>query len=218
MSDGPIGGQPIAGRSASPNDAQDAPIDNTPTIVSVSARGTAAGWASANASAVVTRFAFPPEWEQHRQEAIRILRTLPDVLREAEEAFRTLDEVRRLGIGGNHLPESIADVPLAEEIITEAAVAGDALLAELNADSPHLSSIRIAARALRRVAQWTGAILRWMAEKGDRFLDEYLKQLAKPAAYVTAGAIGAKLLGLETSLHSLMGRMSALFAVLHIPL
>lgn len=167
--------------------------------------------------AASTRFAFPPEWEQDRQEAIRILRTLPGALRVAEEALRLLDEVRRRSIGGNHPPESIADVPAAEEIITEATVAGDALLTELSADSPHPSSVRIAARALRRVRQWTGAILRWMAEKGDRFLDDYLEQLAKPAAYVTAVVIGEKLLGVETSLHSIIGYMNVLFGLLHIP-
>ena len=163
-------------------------------------------------------FVFPPEWEERKQEAIRLLASLPQVLREADQALRLVEEMRRFSVGGNNPPEEIEALPPAEEIITEATVAGDALRAELTADQPHLSSIRVAARALKRVSGWVGAMARWVGQKADTFLDEYLKQLGKPAAYLTVGVIGARLTGVTTHLDSITTLVTHLLGSLHIPL
>ena len=153
-----------------------------------------------NVTATVTRFALPPEWDPDRREAIRLLTLLPQVLQKADQALRLVEEMRRFGVGGNNPPEDIEALPPAEEIITEATVAGDALLAELTADQPHLSWIHLAARALKRVGGWVATMARWVGRKADAFLDEYLKQLAKPAAYGTVAVISAALVGVTTHL------------------
>jgi len=116
---------------------------------------------SARAEGTLTRFAFPPEWEADRLEAIRILADLPQNIRDADAAFRLIEQLRqrsptadRHGIGGNHPPEWTEDLPSVEEVITEATVAREALLTELRSNQPHLASIRLASRALKRVGGW----------------------------------------------------------------
>ncbi|HSZ92480.1 MAG TPA: hypothetical protein VK822_24255, partial [Acetobacteraceae bacterium] len=172
---------------------------------------------SATATAV-PNFAFPIDWDADRRAAIRLLTLLPQVLQEADQALKLVQEMRRFSVGGNNPPQDIEALPPAEEIVTEATVAGGALLAELTTDQPHLSSIHLAARALKRVGGWLATMVSWLGRKADAFLDEYLKQLAKPAALATVGGVAAVLTGVTTHLDSITTLVTHLLGSLHIPL
>jgi hypothetical protein len=58
----------------------------------------------------------------------------------------------------------------------------------------------------------------WLGRKADAFLDEYLKQLAKPAALATVGGVAAVLTGVTTHLDSITTLVTHLLGSLHIPL
>lgn len=152
-------------------------------VAAPAAAATAIG--TARAEATVVRFSFPPELEADRQEAIRLLQGLPQNVQDFERALRLIDELRRdppVRRGHNGPPEEIDALPPAEEIVTEATVAADALLTELTADQPHLSSIKLGERALRRVAGWLGTAIAWVAGKADLFSCEFVKALGKTTA------------------------------------
>jgi hypothetical protein len=154
-------------------------------------------------TAVLTRYSFPPEWGAERQQAIQLLADLNRAIREVEPALKLVEDIRHWaadhpGIGHNQPPEQVEALPTVNEIVTEATVAADALLAELASDQPHLSSIRLASRALSRVAGWIEAVGVWGAKKADLFLDEFVKQSGKRAADATWVFIGAKLAGVTT--------------------
>ena len=59
-------------------------------------------------------------------------------------------------------------------------------------------------------ADWIGTVCAWTGKKAEAFLDEYLKQLAKPAVIATAAVIGAKLLGLQPILASIIAHVFSL--------
>ena len=219
----PLEGVSATGVVASLGGAPPLPVEISATMgvatefgATVEARASATQDQNVGVTTNVTRFAFPSEWDAERDEAIRLLASLPQVLQEADQALRLVEEMRRFGVGGNNPPEDIEALPPAEAIITEATVAGDALLSELTADQPHLSSIHLAARALKRVGGWVATMARWVAQKADAFLDEYLKQLAKPAAIATAVGIGVALTRVKIHLDSITTLVSHLLGSLHI--
>jgi len=172
---------------------------------------------SARAEGTLTRFAFPPEWEADRQEAIRILTDLPQNIRDADAAFRLIEQLRqsspttdRHGIGGNHPEEWTEDLPSVEEAITEATVARDVLLTELRSDQPHLASIRLAGRALKRVLGWLKRIGKWFVET-----------VAKTAigwAVLHPDQTIQDLQGVEAKIAAAIAPIAHLFSLLHLPL
>jgi hypothetical protein len=195
----------------------------TPNVFSASL--TDAVKATDSITATLTPFSFPAEWESDRQEAIRLLRELPAALRRLDEIGRLVEELRRHantagspGIGHNQPPDDIGMPVSIEEIVADATVAGDALLAEITAERPHLSSIRLAARALKRVVGWIEATVIWLAKKAGRFLDEYLKALATPAAVGTVYVIVNHLTEIKAVVTAIINPLANLFELLHFPL
>jgi hypothetical protein len=161
---------------------------------------------AAELAVTVSRWAFPPEWESDRQEAIRLLTNLPQALQDADEALKIIQELRRRNIGGNHPPEAIENADT-DILVTETAVAGDALLAELSADQPHLVSIRLSGMVLQRCLRGLETTAGWLAEKGDLFVGEFVKQMGK----LTADTIG--LAGLIAALGWLIGILSPVLSL-----
>jgi hypothetical protein len=170
-------------------------------------------------NATVTRFAFPTEWEADRQEAIRILELLPQITRDAEHGLRLIEEIRRSsadrqGIGGNRPPDEIEDAPT-DEIITDIEVARDALLTELTSDQPHLSSIRLAARTLKRAIGWLGRKLAWLAAiMAGGFAGGVAKKLGED----NAEPILQHISNLESNINAVITPVGHLFTSLHLPL
>ena len=159
--------------------------------------------ASDEFNAILTRFAFPQGWETDRQEAIRLLQTLPQAIRDAERGLRLVSDFRRsstdrLGRSGNYPPDDIEDTPV-EDIITDMSVAGDVLLTEISSDRPRQSTIRLATRVLKSVIGWIGRQTVWLTATvvggvtlgvskkfGEENADAILHHLASLAAKLTA--------------------------------
>jgi hypothetical protein len=167
----------------------------------------------------VIPFKLPDEWEAQRQEVIRQHALLLQAIHDARAELAFADELRlfdasRAGIGHNQPPETI-EIPSAGEVVDHAAVAADAVVTELTVEQPHLSSIRAGTVLLRRVLTDLEVIGRWLAHKGDLFVDEFVKELGKRSAQViTIAAVVKALGGIAAIATVIVGLISGLFVLL----
>ena len=166
---------------------------------------------------VVTRFAWPPEWEPQRQELIRQHALLRQTIETARQEIALAEEMRRadarnVGIGDNHPPGAV-ELTGPEEIISDALAGADAVLVE------NLASIRAGAHLLRRTLPALEATGRWLAARGELVVDEFLKQMAKRSvdAITFAGAVKA-LGGIAVVVTAILGLIAGLFHLLGVAL
>jgi hypothetical protein len=99
-------------------------------------------------------------------------------------------------------------------MITDMAVAGDALLAELTSNQPHLLSIRSIARTLKRAIGWIGAQTAWLTKTS---LTGVTLGVGKKIGEDNADTILHHLTNLAMNLTNIIGSIVHLFTSLSLP-
>jgi hypothetical protein len=181
-----------------------APIGSTPIGGALSAVGGLAADTTALSPWVALRAELIP-----RLDAIEAaLRALAPVIESFETAYR--EQAR---IGHNNPPEDIDILPIDLAELELGIVAANMARTELNAEQPRSDVMRFCGLVLRRTAWLLGACLKWISEKGDVYVDGFLKALGP----LTATALVAKMALINTDITEVVSTIKhVLEAVQHL--
>lgn len=163
---------------------QDALTSQKPAqTMPLSVRATAAARATARA----TLTALPPNWEQDRAAILARLDAIEGALGQIVPLVERLEIEQRQhgGIGHNQPPEPL---PIDIAQIQIGVSAANVLRIELSEEHPRREVVRLCGLALRQVVKGVGALLRWLANKGDDFVDAFMKSAGDTAGKTIIGA------------------------------
>jgi hypothetical protein len=207
--------------------------DSTPfPPVVQEAAGTAAGAGAANAvgAAVVAgtgtamssgraTLTLTPVWAvlrselNPRLEAIEAgLRALTPVIERFERAHR-----EHAGIGHNNPPEDIDILPISLAELELGIVAASVARIEINAESPRFDVLRLCGVALRPICGLLSACMKWIGEKGNVFVDSYLKALGKAAAIGSGAALALEFSRLHVDVGEVVGKIRHILELVNSP-
>jgi hypothetical protein len=175
---------------------------STPIVVEPGSQGAsamaAAGGFAADPTVLSPWVAVRPEMFR-RLDAIEAgLRELAPVIERFETAYR-----EHARIGHNNPPEDIDILPIDLAELELGIVAANLARTELNAEQPRSDVMRFCGLVLRRTTWFLGGCLKWIAEKGDVYVDGFLKALGP----LTATALVAKMALINTDIAEVVSKI-----------
>jgi hypothetical protein len=116
----------------------------------------------------------PPEWEQERAAMLERLGAIEAALEQIAPIVERLEvgPPAAPGIGHNQSPEPL---PIETEQIRIGISAANVLRTVLSEDRPRPEAIRLCGLVLRQVGRGIGALMKWVAAKGDALVDAAVK-------------------------------------------
>jgi hypothetical protein len=129
------------------------------------------------------------------------------------EAFETAYR-KHARIGHNNPPEEIDILPIGLAELELGIVAANLARTEINAERPRSDVIRLCGLVLNWTTGLVSACVKWIAAKGDVYVDSFLKALGP----LTATALVAELCGLHVDLTDVVTTIRHILALVHLPL
>ena len=120
-------------------------------------------------------------------------------------------------IGHNNPPEDIDLLPIGLAELELGILAANLARSEINSDHPRFDVLRLCGLVLRSTGGLIFACIKWIGEKGNVFVDSFLKAFAKTMAPATATVLAAKLAGINFDITEVVNKIQHLFEAVHLP-
>jgi hypothetical protein len=161
----------------------------------------------------------PPEWEQERAAMLERLGAIEAALEQIAPIVERLEvgPPAAPGIGHNQSPEPL---PIETEQIRIGISAANVLRTVLSEDRPRPEAIRLCGLVLRQVGRGIGALMKWVAAKGDALVDAAVKSAGELAGktIIRAAALGIVLSQLNVDIVDIVVRVGHFLRALGISL